>query len=840
MPFEDFDESYSDIYQTLALPGKSTIKIDTQEDFNKYFGTGKEVDVPVFIGLYKNDGFGDGSDGNVTISSNTVLTRDMYYDNLTVNLGKVLDTQGYILYVKGILINYGKITDTYSGGVPAVGGGQGGIGADTASSSAHNGGPGSIGTNGGAPLRPGAGYAGGRGGGGGGSASAYDNVSPKSGSGDSEWEEGYGSDPIRIYGTDGGVGGIGGKGGGVVKICAYKFRNYGEIDASGFDGEDGGDGDDANWGHHRYGAGPYRGSWTWYYRSFWGGSTAVRGIRYGGGGGGGAGGGGAGGKITIQYGEEFIDQGSYNVDGGVGGIGGSKGSYATSIEAGWGTSAPSCDTADGGDGGPGGNGDPTGKGKGGVGGSGANSRKKSTSPGGSNGVNGNEGASGLENMPDEAASGTTEAGWLWTYDPVYAFIEVTIPEGVTLLLLPCKEGGVVGHDGRMAYVLNTGVKVSSSVSIIGVGNPVVKRNLHSSFIGRIRFKAAFGEDTNLKKQVSDISDNQFTLFDVNNLKKGDTILHTGVQYYNDPENDPRDFRGENISRQGKYYKIIQISGYIVTVDRPIVDLGFNGYLCKTISEVRMEGWTFEGSNGAIADPDGYLPESEIRNVSIYGAAFYTTAAYSWKFPRIIDFKMKNKFGTAIYGGAFLDIDGVSHCISSVHDDPHTPNYVYDRGGIIAGVGHSSIKNISCCISRYKFLLGWVGWNWYSAGILYDCSFNIIENISGCVAEYLSIIYRSQFNIIRGIDNNTMLVSGAMTFGDSSFNTIEDVISNDFSNNCYLFINNYNLIRNVFNNKNALYEFRASNYNVVLGVHVGNTWIDVESECANNVFKNITT
>ena len=29
--------------------------------------------------------YGEGADGNVTISTNTSLTRDMYYNNLTIN-----------------------------------------------------------------------------------------------------------------------------------------------------------------------------------------------------------------------------------------------------------------------------------------------------------------------------------------------------------------------------------------------------------------------------------------------------------------------------------------------------------------------------------------------------------------------------------------------------------------------------------------------------------------------------------------------------------------------------------------------------------------------------------
>lgn len=44
--------------------------------------------------------FGDGSDGDVTISSNTNLTRDMFYNNLTVNTGIVLNPMGFAIYVK--------------------------------------------------------------------------------------------------------------------------------------------------------------------------------------------------------------------------------------------------------------------------------------------------------------------------------------------------------------------------------------------------------------------------------------------------------------------------------------------------------------------------------------------------------------------------------------------------------------------------------------------------------------------------------------------------------------------------------------------------------------------
>lgn len=48
--------------------------------------------------------FGDGSDGNVTISSGTTtLTRNMYYNNLTISGTGSINAAGFIIYVSGIL-----------------------------------------------------------------------------------------------------------------------------------------------------------------------------------------------------------------------------------------------------------------------------------------------------------------------------------------------------------------------------------------------------------------------------------------------------------------------------------------------------------------------------------------------------------------------------------------------------------------------------------------------------------------------------------------------------------------------------------------------------------------
>lgn len=61
--------------------------------------------------LFKDFYFGDGSDGDVVISSNTTLIRDMYYNNLTVNTGITLDPNGYKIFVKDTctVLGTGKI-----------------------------------------------------------------------------------------------------------------------------------------------------------------------------------------------------------------------------------------------------------------------------------------------------------------------------------------------------------------------------------------------------------------------------------------------------------------------------------------------------------------------------------------------------------------------------------------------------------------------------------------------------------------------------------------------------------------------------------------------------------
>lgn len=72
--------------------------------------------------------FGDGSDGDVTISSGTTtLSRDMRYRNLTINAGAVLDANGYRVFVSGTLTLNGKLARAKPAKVNGATGGFGGV-----------------------------------------------------------------------------------------------------------------------------------------------------------------------------------------------------------------------------------------------------------------------------------------------------------------------------------------------------------------------------------------------------------------------------------------------------------------------------------------------------------------------------------------------------------------------------------------------------------------------------------------------------------------------------------------------------------------------------------------
>ena len=79
--------------------------------------------------------FGDGSDGDLIMSANETLTEDKYYNDVVVNSGYTLNTNGYRLFVKGTLINHGTITPGQTNGGAGGDGGAPGAGAAGAAGS---------------------------------------------------------------------------------------------------------------------------------------------------------------------------------------------------------------------------------------------------------------------------------------------------------------------------------------------------------------------------------------------------------------------------------------------------------------------------------------------------------------------------------------------------------------------------------------------------------------------------------------------------------------------------------------------------------------------------------
>jgi len=327
--------------------GATTIDNATAKILNTGVAMFRQVGTTVMGStLSFQDIFGDGADGNVTISTDTVLTDDKFYNNLTINAGATLYPAGYRIFVKGTLTNNGKIArDGNNGGngddwqiTGPAGGGYGGSGLSSGSLygslDGKNGGSGGwdgagqngysgvdlakcLGSNaasGGNGGMGGSGVSGGTGGEGGvktgtiynyprNVVSAYMlyDVLP---SGDvlktNPSAGGGGGGGLGRYQSNGGGGGGGsGSGGGIIAIFARTLINNGVISAKGGNGGNGGKGKYAEWDNLHLMCLP-------------------------GGGGGGGGGGGNGGIVILAY-TSKSGTGTIDVSGGTGGTGGAGG-----------------------------------------------------------------------------------------------------------------------------------------------------------------------------------------------------------------------------------------------------------------------------------------------------------------------------------------------------------------------------------------------------------------------------------------------------------------------------------------------------------------------------------
>ena len=205
-----------------------------------------------------NAWFGDASDGSVTIATDTVLTRNMYYSNLLINSGARLDCSNYLIFATESFTNYGTVhCDGGDGGaVPRRGyfshGGVGNSGYGTPTANSLGGsasspgqdywGPRSIvvvqppkhmphsafqflGVTYDIPVQ----------------VAHYVPGDPWNGIQGYTWySEGSGSETCIYSGGAGGGGADGlhgGTGGGIVFICAKRLLNYGTISANGGKGD---------------------------------------------------------------------------------------------------------------------------------------------------------------------------------------------------------------------------------------------------------------------------------------------------------------------------------------------------------------------------------------------------------------------------------------------------------------------------------------------------------------------------------------------------------------------------------------------------------------------------
>lgn len=308
----------------VTTSGTLAIALATQTANTVFAGpTSGGAATPTFRALVLADipntfDFGDGSDGAVTISVDTTLTRDMYYSSLTVNSAINLTTAGFKIFVSGTLSNAGTIRHNGTAGAAGSGITSGAGGAGAAAGTLGAGATGATtgaaaaaaGQAGGASATAmgesaGAGGAGGTGGAGGAAGVAtyapHRNTAPAIVYGITLITGGAGGGSGGNGSTSGGTrgnGGGGGGGGGIVYLRASTLTNTGTISALGGAG----------------GAG----------------AASV-----GTGGNGGGGGGGGGGVIYLLY--RTVTLGTATVAGGAGGAAGANGGGTAGVAGSAGT-----------------------------------------------------------------------------------------------------------------------------------------------------------------------------------------------------------------------------------------------------------------------------------------------------------------------------------------------------------------------------------------------------------------------------------------------------------------------------------------------------------------------
>ena len=339
--------------------------------------------------------FGTGT-ADTVISSSTSLSASTSYQNLAIEPGVILNTEGYTLYVCGSLEqgSGAQIFTQGSAGNTGSTGSQGATGS-TGSSTATAGGS----CTGGTAVQPGAGSSG-DGGGGSCSAAATGTVG-----GDGGGQGGTGG-----TGSSGGTGGTGGLAP-ALTVYAYIVDNAGTIDSNGGPGGTGGSGGKGGTGGA--GGAGQAGSLS---------SCGTSGCAAGGGGGGeggqggvggngGTGGKGGGGNVVDIYYYELSGSGLGTADanggsGGAGGPGGAAGSGGAGGAGGAGASGSgSCTAKSGGNAGSGG-----GAGGGTTSSCGGDSGTSgSTGPSGSGGSSGGIGASGAAGTVSETQLSVTQS-----------------------------------------------------------------------------------------------------------------------------------------------------------------------------------------------------------------------------------------------------------------------------------------------------------------------------------------------------------------------------------------------------------------------------------------------